>query len=136
MECNHDGVPDDIDNFLLSVSANGFAGRVETLIQWVELIQLAEKLDVFPIPTAEPAILDLRYGVEDNCESTAVLQFSSTGAAGPVMVTVAIAEEHDSGFAVKCKFGIDYPQLERFRDELILMAKRQSGSICIEGLMA
>ncbi len=129
LECNYrGGVPDDdIDYFVLSVLVDGFCGHCEVLIKWQHLSELAEKLEIYPIPHDEPIEVNWDDGPEG-----VQLVFSSAGPTGPVSVAVSITEGYTGDFAVRCKFIVDYPKIEQFRNDIVSLVRKQAGAVILE----
>ena len=130
---DHDGDPND-DFGLLSVEvfAVGYSGRGDMWVQWQDLIELAEKLNEFPLSETDPPEGDWGYTDNDLYQSIVRLQFSNVGKTGPIEVLVSLTDDDDSDFAVKCKFEMGYPSLDRFRLELSRMAENKAGSAKLE----
>ena len=124
---------DDFGWLELDVRTGHFSGRAGFWVQWQDIVEFGEDLPSYPMPYGTR--FDRSWGYREEEIETIVLAIGIEPAdkRGNLTVDATVADHIEPRQRVSALFTTNYPDLDRFRDEIARMMRREAEEAVLTG---
>jgi hypothetical protein len=116
-----------------AVKTQDFSGAGGFWAQRSDIEAFAAAVAVYPLPEATPPSVRLGYNQLDGDDLIVSVQVRAGDRRGGLMVYVEIADHLDLARRLKTSFKTGYPELERFQQRLVRLAKGEVEEAVLDG---
>ncbi|QNA82732.1 hypothetical protein G4G27_00945 [Sphingomonas sp. So64.6b] len=120
------GRDDDFGWLETRVHTPRFSGSGGFWVQWQDVAEWSALLLAYPIPDDDPPEADWgQWDNDGNYRSIVKIRIAPANKTGDLDVIVTIADMNDEQHLCRTAFRANYPDLERFRDQIQAMMRRE-----------
>jgi hypothetical protein len=134
LKYEHNSDPNDDFGWLaMSVATEMMQGEGGMWVQWQDVKEFAESLDVFPLSDGEFRELDRGYGQQNDYHSVVKVRIEPKNVKGDLVVTARLSDSDDPEQHLQTKFVCHYASVSLFRDALLAVVDRTRDKAILEG---
>ena len=124
---------DDFGRLSVAVETEQFSGKGGFWVQWQDVKEFGEALDVFPITAEKP--ISVQWGFNMLEGDDLILRFEITPAnkRGDLMVRFEISDDYEPQNRVRGLFLTNYPDLDAFRAGIALLMSGEVAEAVLTG---
>jgi hypothetical protein len=112
--------PDDcVGRLYVQVESNSFSGRGFFWAQPEQIERFALEAGGYPLLPKHPARIRLGYNELKDADVIVAVEISPADGVGNIAVRVELADLYETAERVRTRFQTNYPDLERFVDDLL-----------------
>ncbi len=124
---------DDFGRLRLAVETPDFAGRGGFWVQWQDVEEFADTLSTYPLSADHPPTAQWGFNNHEGDDLIIRLEVKPIDGRGTLSVSVEIADDFEPRRRVRAAFNTHYPQVEKFREGLVGVMRREVAEAVLSG---
>lgn len=124
---------DDFGRLSVAVETERFSGKGGFWVQWQDVKEFGEALDVFPITAEKPVSVQWGFNMQEGDDLILRFQIAPTNTRGDLVVRFEIADDYEPQNRVRGWFLTNYPDLDAFRVGIALLMNGEVAEAVLAG---
>lgn len=124
---------DDFGRLDLLAETERLSGRGGFWVQWQDVKEFGESLDIYPILADRPIAAQWGFDMQEGDDLILRLEISAHDTRGNLRVEFELADDYDPQHRVKGSFLTNYPEIDAFRIGIARMMDRETNQAVLNG---
>jgi hypothetical protein len=124
---------DDFGRLSLRVETEHFTGEGSFWVQWQDVVEYAQSLDVYPIEADKPIVTQWGYGMQEGEDLIIRISIGAKNIAGDLLVLVVVADDNQPSQRLSASFRSGYSALDMFMRDIARMMNREIPEAVLHG---
>ena len=124
---------DDFGRLSLRVETEHFTGEGSFWVQWQDVVEFGQSLDVYPIEANNPIVTQWGYGMQDGDDLIIRMSIGAKDLAGDLLVSVVVADDNEPSQRLSASFRSGYSALDMFKRDIARMMNREIHEAVLHG---
>ena len=124
---------DDFGRLSLRVETEHFTGEGSFWVQWQDVVEFGQSLDVYPIEANNPIVTQWGYGMQEGDDLIIRMSIGAKDLAGDLLVSVVVADDNEPSQRLSASFRSGYSALDMFKRDIARMMNREIHEAVLHG---
>lgn len=124
---------DDFGRLSLRVETKHFTGEGSFWVQWQDVVEYGQSLDVYPIEANNPVVTQWGYGMQEGEDLIIRISIGAKDLAGDLLVSVVVADDNEPSQRLSASFRSGYSALDMFKRDIARMMNREIPEAVLHG---
>lgn len=124
---------DDFGWLAVEVQTDRFSGDGGFWVQWQDVKEFGEALNVFPIAADRPVVAQWGFDMKEGDDLRLRIEIAPANNRGDLSVRFEVADYHEPDNRARGYFTTNYPDLDAFREGIARLMERQADEATLTG---
>ena len=124
---------DDFGWLAVEVQTDRFSGDGGFWVQWQDVKEFGEALNVFPIAAGRPVVAQWGFDMQEGDDLRLRIEIAPANNRGDLNVRFEMADYHEPDNRTRGYFTTNYPDLDAFREGIARLMERQADEATLTG---
>jgi hypothetical protein len=124
---------DDFGRLSVAVETDRFSGRGGFWVQWQDVKEFGDALNVFPIVGEKPITAQWGFNMQEGNDLILRVEIAPANKRGDLVVRFEVADDYEPENRARGWFLTNYPDLEAFRSGIARLMNREAAEAILTG---
>jgi hypothetical protein len=124
---------DDFGWLTVGVQTDRFSGDGGFWVQWQDVKEFGEALDVFPLPADRPIAVQWGFDMQEGDDLRLRIEIAPVNKRGDLAVRFEVADYNEPHNRTRGCFSTNYPELDAFRARIAELMDREADEATLNG---
>lgn len=124
---------DDFGRLSVRVETEHFTGEGSFWVQWQDVVEYGQSLDVYPIEVDKPVVTQWGFGMQEGEDLIIRISIGAKNLVGDLLVLVVVADDNEPSQRLSASFRSGYSALDMFKRDIARMMNREVPEAVLHG---